>query len=73
MRETVSENTIEIDGVKHDVDSMTDEQKYFISQIQDLQKRAAQLRFSMDQLTVAQDVFTKNLMSSLQQETEEAA
>jgi hypothetical protein len=38
-----------------------------------LQKRAAQLRFSMDQLTVAQDVFTKNLMSSLQQETEEAA
>lgn len=69
----MSENTIEIDGVKHDVDSMTDEQNYFIKQIQDLQQRAAQLRFSMDQLTVAQDVFTQNLMSSLKKETEEAA
>ncbi len=69
----MSENTIEIDGVTHDLDSMTDEQKYFIKQIQDLQQRAAQLRFSMDQLTVAQDVFTQNLMSSLEKETEEAA
>jgi hypothetical protein len=69
----MSDNTIEIDGVKHDVDLMTDEQKYFISQVQDLQKRAAQLRFSMDQLTVAQDVFTQNLMSSLKKEAEEAA
>jgi DNA-binding ferritin-like protein len=69
----MSEETINIDGVQHDVDSMTDEQKYFISQIQDLQQRAAQLRFSMDQLTVAQDVFTQNLMSSLKKETEEAA
>lgn len=69
----MSESTIEIDGVTHDLDSMTDEQKYFIKQIQDLQQRAAQLRFSMDQLTVAQDVFTQNLMSSLEKETEEAA
>mgnify|MGYP003144627526 CR=1 FL=1 len=69
----MSENSIEINGVQHDVDSMTDEQKYFISQIQDLQKRASQLRFSMDQLTVAQDVFTQNRVSSLEKETEEAA
>jgi hypothetical protein len=69
----MSENTIEIDGVTHDLNSMTDEQNYFIKQIQDLQQRAAQLRFSMDQLTVAQDVFTQNLMSSLKKETEEAA
>lgn len=69
----MSESTIEIDGVTHDLDSMTDEQKYFIKQIQDLQQRAAQLRFSMDQLTVAQDVFTQNLMSSLEKEAEEAA
>lgn len=69
----MSDKTIEIDGVQHDIDAMTDEQKYFISQIQDLQKRAAQLRFSLDQLTVAQDVFTQNLLATLQKEQEEAA
>jgi len=49
----MAEETITIDGVEHDIDSLSDESKYMISQIQDLQKKAASLRFSLDQLTVA--------------------
>jgi len=69
----VAEETITIDGVEHNLDSLSDEQKYMISQIQDIQKKAASLRFSLDQLTVAQDVFTKNLVGSLAGDDQEAA
>ena len=69
----MAEETITIDGVEHDIDSLSDESKYMISQIQDIQKKAASLRFSLDQLTVAQDVFTKNLIDSLKGDDQEAA
>ena len=69
----MAEETITIDGVEHNLDSLSDEQKYMISQIQDIQKKAASLRFSLDQLTVAQDVFTKNLVGSLAGDDQEAA
>jgi len=69
----MAEETITIDGVEHDLDSLSDEQKYMINQIQDLQKKAASLRFSLDQLTVAQDVFTQNLVGSLSGDDQEAA
>ncbi len=69
----MAEETITIDGVEHHIDSLSDESKYMISQIQDIQKKAASLRFSLDQLTVAQDVFTKNLVDSLKGDDQEAA
>lgn len=69
----MAEETITIDGVEHNLDSLTDEQKYLLSQIQDLQKKSSSLRFSLDQLAVAQDVFTKNLVGSLAGDDQEAA
>ena len=69
----MAEETITIDGVEHSLDSLSDEQKYVISQIQDIQKKAASLRFSLDQLTVAQDVFTQNLVNSLKGDDQEAS
>ena len=69
----MAEETITIDGVEHNLDSLSDESKYMISQIQDLQKKAASLRFSLDQIAVAQDVFTQNLVNSLKGDDQEAA
>ena len=69
----MAEETITIDGVEHNLDSLSDESKYMISQIQDLQKKAASLRFSLDQITVAQDVFTQNLVNSMKGDDQEAA
>jgi len=69
----MAEETITIDGVEHNLDSLSDESKYMISQIQDLQKKAASLRFSLDQINVAQDVFSQNLVKSLEGDDQEAA
>lgn len=60
-------NVININGKEHDFSEMNDGQKYLIGQIQDLQKRSAQLRFSLDQVAVAQDVFFAKLVESLEE------
>ena len=67
----MSEGNININGIDYDPASMTDEQNYYIGQIQDLQKKSAQFRFALDQVVVAQDVFTEKLVSSLELKEEE--
>ena len=62
----MSDNVISINGIKHDTESMTDQQKYLVSQIRDLQTRAGTLRFQLDQVQVAQDAFTKALIESVE-------
>jgi len=67
--------TISIDDVDFDVNSMSDTQRYFVAQIKDLQAKSAQLRFSLDQITVAKDLFTEKLLNAIKetQNTEDAA
>ena len=62
----MSDNVISINGVKHDTESMTDQQKYLVNQIRDLQTRAGTLRFQLDQIQAAQDAFTKALIESVE-------
>lgn len=62
----MSDNVISINGVKHDTESMTDQQKYLVNQIRDLQTRAGTLRFQLDQIQVAQDAFTRALIESVE-------
>ena len=62
----MSDNVISINGVKHDTESMTDQQKYLVNQIRDLQTRAGTLRFQLDQFQVAQDAFTRALIESVE-------
>tara|TARA_Y100000114_G_scaffold21269_1_gene17054 strand:- start:388 stop:603 length:216 start_codon:yes stop_codon:yes gene_type:complete len=62
----MSDNVISINGIKHDTESMTDQQKYLVNQIRDLQTRAGALRFQLDQVQVAQDAFTKALIESVE-------
>ena len=68
----MSENVISINGINHDADAMTDQQKYLVSQIRDLQTRAGTLRFQLDQVQVAQDAFTKALIQSVEAVNEAA-
>ena len=49
-------------------DDLTDEQKYFASQIQDLQEQRKLRHRALDQTTAGIEFFTGRLISSLSQE-----
>jgi uncharacterized protein (DUF2344 family) len=57
---------ISIDGKDYTEDQLTDNQKYFINQINDLQVKTNQAKFQLDQLSAAKDAFTQQLIKSLE-------
>ena len=61
-------NVITIDGTEYSQDDLDDSQTYLINQIKDLQAKSANLRFQLDQVTVAQNAFTNSLITSLKNE-----
>jgi len=61
-------NVITIDGKEYKTEDLTQDQNYFINQIKDLQAKAANLKFQLDQITVAQNAFTNSLIESLKSE-----
>ena len=63
--EEAKTNIISIDGTDYNPDDLSQEQKYQVNQIQDLMTKANQLRFQLDQITAAQNVFTNGLIESL--------
>ena len=63
-------NVITIDGKEYNQEDLTQDQTYFINQIKDLQAKGANLRFQLDQVTVAQNAFTNSLIQSLNKEEE---
>ena len=64
-------NVVTINGQEYIEDNLNDNQKYFINQIRDLQLKAANLRFQLDQVVVAQDKFTEELIKTVEVEEEE--
>jgi hypothetical protein len=58
-------NVITIDGTEYSQDDLDDSQTYLINQIKDLQGKSANLRFQLDQVSVAQSAFTNSLITSL--------
>jgi hypothetical protein len=64
-------NVITIDGKEYKAEDLSQDQNYFINQIKDLQAKAANLKFQLDQITVAQNAFTNSLIQSVKGSEEE--
>jgi DNA integrity scanning protein DisA with diadenylate cyclase activity len=64
-------NVVAINGQEYIIDNFNDNQKYYINQIRDLQLKANSLRFQLDQVVVAQDKFTEELIKTVEVEEEE--
>ena len=63
-------NVVTINGQEYSEDTLDERQKYFINQIRDLQLKANNLRFQLDQVVVAQDRFTEELVKTVEEESE---
>jgi len=64
-------NVISIDGNEYDPSDLTDQQKYWIAQVRDLQQKRQAAQFQLDQISVAAESFMNSLIRSLSDETEE--
>ena len=64
---TEKNNVITINGKEYEESTMDGQQMYLINQIRDLQDKAASLRFQLDQVQAAQDVFTNSLIASVEE------
>jgi|TARA_R100001132_G_C3202485_1_gene49202 hypothetical protein len=64
-------NVVTINGQEYVEDTLNEGQKYFINQIRDLQLKSNSLRFQLDQVVVAQDKFTEELIKTVEIEEEE--
>jgi len=58
-------NVINIEGTEYDPSDLTDEQKYWIAQVQDLQTKRQAQQFQLDQINRALDSFMDALIESL--------
>jgi hypothetical protein len=52
---------------------MNEQQTYLINQIRSCQQKSANIRFELDQVQAAQNVFTNELIKSVQETDEEEA
>jgi len=59
-------NVIHINGTDYKENDLSKQQHYFINQIKDLQLKANNLKFQLDQVQVALDTFTNELLKSLE-------
>lgn len=64
--------TITVDGVEHNFDDLSDQQKAMVNHISDLDRKLANAHFNVDQLTVGREAFI-NMLSKSFDEAEEAA
>ena len=58
-------NVVNIAGTEYDPSDLTDQQKYWIAQVQDLQVKRQSQQFQLDQINVALDSFMTALINSL--------
>ena len=58
-------NVVNIGGTEYDPNDLTDQQKYLIAQVQDLQSKRQPIQFQLDQISVALDSFMTALINSL--------
>ena len=64
-------NVVTINGQEYIEDNLNEGQRYLINQIRDLQLKPNSLRFQLDQVVVAQDKFTEELIKTVEVEEEE--
>jgi len=65
-------NLISIDGVEHDMDAMSDQQKLLVNHCVDLDRKISNTAFQLDQLKVGKEAFLNMLKESLEKKAEEA-
>ena len=66
----MSDNVIKINGKDHNIDTMSDQQKYLIKQIRALTAEEERLSFQLDPIRVAKNSYTSALLSSLEDKDE---
>lgn len=65
MSDKEQSQKIVIDGTEWDADELSPNERYWASQINDIQVKKAQMQFQAAQLDAASETFTKLLMDSL--------
>ena len=58
-------NVVNIGGTEYDPSDLTDQQRYWIAQVQDLQNKRQAQQFQLDQINAALDSFMNALINSL--------
>ena len=66
-------NVINIEGKEYNPSDLTDQQKYLIAQVQDLQNKRQKAQFQLDQVAIAADSFMQQLLTSLSEKDVEEA
>ena len=67
----MTDNVITINGKDYAPEDMNEQQTYLINQIRSCQQKAANIRFELDQVQAAQNVFTNELIKSVHEQTDE--
>ncbi len=66
----MTENVININGKDYAAEDMNEQQTYLIDQIRYCQRKLADMRFELDQVQAAQNVFTNQLIRSVEKTDE---
>jgi len=69
MGNNTKSQTVTIDGVEHDLDNFTQDQKMLLEHCFDLDRKLASCTFQMDQLRVGKEAFLSMLKKSLENGT----
>ncbi len=64
------ENVLSLDGKSYKEEELTEEQKYYKNQLNDLQSKILRVKFELDQLTASQNYFRNLLIDSLKKTME---
>jgi len=64
------ENVVSINGTELKESDMTNEQKYFSQQVQDLSNKKSKLEFDLDQIVASLNVFQNALINTTKKEAE---
>mgnify|MGYP005721009665 FL=1 len=62
------QNVINIDGKEYDQETFDDTQKYVVTQIRNLQAKQLQAKMELDQVQIALQVYTNQLIASVKKE-----
>jgi len=63
-----NDRVIMLDDKEFKFEDLTDQQKYFVSQLDDIRSQKAQTQFRLDQILASESVFSDALIKSLQDE-----
>ena len=67
-----TENKITIDGKEYEVDSLSEQQKYFVLQVKLLQEKLNNANIELAQLNAAKNTFLESLSKALKEDTDES-